>query len=490
MTDRVRPYMFYDVALTICSKCFRKLEGKIVFQDDKVFLLKRCPEHGPERVLVADDVAYYRRCREVFVKKPEMPLVYNTPVKWGCPYDCGLCTDHEQHSCLSLIEITDSCNLRCPVCYASSGPERTHHRPLALIEKMLDAVVRNEGRPDVVQISGGEPTLHPEFFTILKMAQARPIRHLMVNTNGLRIAQDEDFVKRLAEYQSGFEIYLQFDSFEPEVLVDLRGGDLRSVRERAIEKLNKYNLSTTLVVTLKKGLNDGEIGRTIEFALMQPCVRGVTLQPIQDAGRLEKFNPATDRLTLTEVRRKILEQTNVFRAEDLIPVPCHPDALAMAYALKLEGKVVPLTGLVEPDVLIHGARNTIVYEEDPGIRECLFRLFATNHSPESSAASLRDLLCCLPRVSAPAGLTYQNIFRVLIVQFLDAHAFDVRSVKKTCIHIVHPDGRLIPFDTYNLFYRDELEQTRLAPLRAAISSAPLTASAPVAIAQSFSPGVE
>ena len=467
MTERTRPYLFYDVALTICATCFRKLEGKIVFQDDKVFLLKRCPEHGAERVLVADDVDYYRRCREVFIKRPEMPVLYNTAVKWGCPYDCGLCTDHEQHSCLSLVEVTDSCNLRCPVCYAASGPERLEHRSLALIEKMLDAVVRNEGRPDVVQISGGEPTLHPDFFKIIEMAKARPIRHLMVNTNGVRIAQDEEFVKRLAEIED-FEVYLQFDSFERHALVDLRGADLRSVREKALERLNAHDISTTLVVTLKKGLNDGEIGRVIDFALRQPCVRGVTLQPIQDAGRLEKFNPAADRLTLTEVRQKILEQTNVFRPEDVIPVPCHPDALAMAYALKLGGKVVPLTGLVEPDVLISGARNTIVYEEEPGIRDCLFKLFATNHSPQSGAASLRDLLCCLPQVSAPAGLTYKNIFRVLIVQFQDAHAFDVRSVKKTCIHIVHPDGRLIPFDTYNLFYRDDLEKTRLAPLRAQV----------------------
>src|SRR6202041_3582565 len=109
-------------------------------------------------------------------------------------------------------------------------------------------------------------------------------------------------------------------------------------------------LSTTLVVTLKKGLNDGEIGKIIDFALTQPCVRGVTLQPIQDAGRLEKFDPATNRLTLTEVRRKILEQTKVFRPEDVIPVPCHPDSLAMAYALKIDGKIIPLTGLIDSDV--------------------------------------------------------------------------------------------------------------------------------------------
>src|ERR1700739_2227288 len=473
MTDRVKPYLFYDVALTICSQCFRKLEGKIVFQDDKVFLLKRCPEHGGERVLIADDVDYYRRCREVFIKKPEMPLVYNTPVKWGCPYDCGLCTDHEQHSCLSLVEVTDSCNLRCPVCYAGSGPEREEHRPLALIEKMLDAVVRNEGHRDVVRLSGGEPTLHPDFFAIVKMAKARPIRYLMVNTNGVKIAQDEDFVKRLAEIED-FEVYLQFDSFEREALLDLRGGDLRSIRERAIERLNKYEISTTLVMTLRKGLNDGEIGKVIDYALSQPSVRGVTLQPIQDAGRLENFSMAKERLTLTEVRRRILEQSSVFRADDVIPVPCHPDSLAMAYALKIEGKVVPLTGLIEPGVLVDAARHTIVYEEEPGIRECLFKLFATNHSPQSGVTSLRDLLCCLPKVAAPPNLSYKNIFRVLIVPFLDAHSFDVRSVKKTCIHIVHPDGRLIPFDTYNVFYRDDLETTRLAALRRIPNQASVT----------------
>ena len=539
MPHKTRPYLFYDVALSICSTCYRKVEAKTVFQDGNVYLLKRCPQHGSEKVLIADDIDYYRRCREVFIKPPEMPQVYNTPVKWGCPYDCGLCTDHEQHSCLTLVEICDYCNLRCPVCYASSGPERQQFRTLAQVEKMLDAVVRNEGHPDVVQLSGGEPTVHPNFFEIVEMAKARPIRHLMVNTNGVRIAQEEDFVKRLADYKEDFEVYLQFDSFEREPLMQLRGADLRRIREDALEKLNRYNIHTNLVVTLKKGLNDHEIGKTVDYALKQPCVRGVTFQPIQDAGRLESwlpeevekdchpersmssgeagthaesrdllsgaapvthasgkytrnFNPSTDRLTLTEVRRKILEQTNVFRPEDIIPVPCHPDSLAMAYALKMNGKVTPLTSMIPPEVLINGAANTILYEQEPAVRDGLFKLFATNHSPESSAGTLRELLCCLPKIWIPDATTnhvgtaapgcpaeqssaplttpqlsvsYENIFRVIIMQFIDAHSFDVRSVKKTCVHIVHPDGRLIPFDTYNLFYRDELEQTRLAPLR-------------------------
>ncbi len=466
MADRVRPYLFYDVAVSICSTCYRRVDAKIVFEDGSVFMLKRCPQHGFERVLIADDVDYYRRCREVFLKPPEMPNVYNTPVKWGCPYDCGLCTDHEQHSCLTLIEITDSCNLRCPVCYASSGPERLKHHDLATIERMLDAVVRNERRPDVVQISGGEPTLHPDFFRVLDMARERPIQHLMVNTNGVRIARDPAFAEQLAAYMPGFELYLQFDSLEEQPLRELRGADLRSVRAQAIARLNELGISTTLVTTLRRGLNDGEIGRIVDYALEQPSVRGVAFQPIQQAGRCNGFNPATDRLTLTEVRRKMLEQTSVFRPEDVIPVPCHPDSIAMAYALKIDGGVVPLTGMIDPDVLINGGRNTIVFESDEALQSSLFRTFSTNHSPESAGASLRELLCCLPRVSAPDTIGYQNVFRVIIMQFIDAHSFDVRSVKKTCVHIAHPDGeRLIPFDTYNLFYRDELEQTVLGPLR-------------------------
>ena len=465
MADRVRPYLYYDTVISICTSCFRKVDGKILFEDGRVYLVKRCPQHGTEKVLVADDVEYYRAARERFIKPPEMPNHFNTPIKYGCPYDCGLCPDHEQHSCLSIVEITDHCNLDCPICYASSGTHRPEYRTLAQVERMLDAVVRNEREPDVVQISGGEPTLHPQFFEIMEAARARPIRHVMVNTNGIRIATEEGFAERLVPYGSSFEVYLQFDSFERDALLSLRGADLRAIRERALEKLNRLNVSTTLVVTLKKGVNDHEIGRIIDFAVQQPAVRGVSFQPVQHAGRAESFDPATNRLTLTEVRRGILEQTSLFRAEDVIPVPCHPDALAMAYALKLGGKITPLTGLIDPAILIEGARNTVLLEQERVVQEGVFKLFATNHSPPSGARALYQLLCCLPKILVPAALDYNNVFRVLIIQFIDAHAFDVRSVKKSCIHIVHPDGRLIPFDTYNLFYRDGLEQNVLEPLR-------------------------
>ncbi|MFB7814729.1 radical SAM protein [Paenibacillus chitinolyticus] len=456
MPTKNRPYLFYELTNSICSQCLRKVEAKVIIEDENVYLLKYCGRHGREKVLISDDAEYYKRCRE-FLKPAEMPQHWNTPIRYGCPYDCGLCPDHEQHSCLTLLEITDKCNLQCPICYAESSPKRETWRSLEQIETMLNAIVRNEEEPDIVQISGGEPTIHPQFFEILDLAKTKPIKHLMVNTNGLRIAQDREFVRKLSRYMPGFELYLQFDSFEEEALRELRGADLRDVRRRAIEHLNEFNISTTLVVTLKKGLNDSEVGDIIRYGLQQRAVRGVTFQPVQVAGRTEAFDPAKDRLTLSEVRRMIIEQSGIFQPEDIIPVPCHPDCLAMGYALKLGGQALPLTGMIDPQILLEGGRNTIVFEQDQTLKDQVFDLFSTAHSPESSALSLKNLLCCLPSVAVPEHIGYDNVFRVLIMQFLDPYNFDVRSVKKSCVHIAHPDGRIIPFDTYNLFYRDGRE---------------------------------
>ncbi|MFQ3581087.1 MAG: radical SAM protein [Chloracidobacterium sp.] len=458
-----RPYLFYELTNAICSTCYRKVEAKIVIEGERVFMHKFCPTHGRERVLISTDAAFYKQQRH-FLKPGQLVKQFNTPIRYGCPYDCGICPDHEQHGCLTIVEITDHCNLTCPVCYADSGPHRPAYRSLEQVAFMLDCVVRNEGEPDIVQISGGEPTLHPAFFEILDAARRRPIKHLMVNTNGIRLAQDEAFVERLAGYMPGFEVYLQFDSLRPEVLRDLRGMDLRTVHDRALERLDRFNISTTLVVTLKKGLNDDEIGAIVNVALQYKCVRGVTLQPIQVAGRTERVDPARDRLTLGEVRQQLLRQVPWLKPADVLPVPCHPDCLAMAYALKLGGEVIPLTGLIDPQLLLDGEGNTITYERQPAFREHLFKTFSTGHAPASQALSLKQLLCCLPLVGVPETLTYENVFRLLIVQFMDAYNLDIRSVKRSCVHIVHPDGRIIPFDTFNLFYRDERE-ARLVALR-------------------------
>jgi hypothetical protein len=448
-----RKYTYYDYTISLCPECLKRIDAKIVFENNCVYMLKRCPEHGNSKVLIADDIEYYKNIRN-YNKPSETPYKFNTKTHYGCPYDCGLCPDHEQHSCLTIIEITDRCNLTCPTCYAGSSPTHGRHRTFNEVKTMLDTIVENEKEPDVVQISGGEPTLHPNFFEILDYAKTLPIKHVMVNTNGLLIAKDYEFAKRLKSYAPDFEIYLQFDSFREEALVTLRGANLKKIREQAIANLNKVNLSTTLVVTLKKGLNDNEIGEIIEYALQQKCVRGVTFQPTQIAGRLVNFNHETDRITLTEVRRKILEQTDIFNPEDLIPVPCNPDALVMGYVLKLAGNILPLTRYINPSDLLDNSKNTIVYEQDKELHKKMFEVFSTGISTEKASAKLHSLLCCLPFVEAPT-LNYDNLFRIIIMQFIDAHNFDVRAIKKSCVHIVNKDNKIIPFETMNLFYRDD-----------------------------------
>ena len=447
-----RKYTYYDFTLSLCPECLKRIDAKIVFENDNVYMLKRCPEHGASKVLIADDVAYYKNIRN-YNKPSETPYQFNTKTHYGCPYDCGLCPDHEQHSCLTVVEVTDRCNLTCPTCYAGSSPSYGRHRSFEEVKQMLDTIVANEKEPDVVQISGGEPTIHPQIFEILDYAKSLPIKHLMLNTNGIAIAKDKEFARKLATYAPDFEVYLQFDSFREEVLRSMRGADLLKIRQQALDHLNELNLSTTLVVTLQNGLNDDEIGQTIEYALKQQCVRGVTFQPTQIAGRLENFDPAKDRMTLTEVRRKILEQSPVFNENDLIPVPCNPDALVMGYALKLGEGVFPLTRFINPVDLLDNSKNTIVYEQDEHLHGQMIELFSTGNSVDAATNKLQSLLCCLPQIEAPA-LSYDNLFRVIIMQFVDAYNFDVRSIKKSCVHIVNKDKKIIPFETMNLFYRD------------------------------------
>jgi len=387
-----RKYTYYDFTLSLCPECLKRIDAKIVFENDNVYMLKRCPEHGNSKVLIADDIEYYKNIRN-YNKPSEIPYTFNTKTDYGCPYDCGLCPDHEQHSCLTVLEVTDRCNLTCPTCYAGSSPTYGRHRTLEEVKTMLDTIVKNEKEPDVVQISGGEPTIHPQFFEILDYAKSLPIKHIMVNTNGIKIAKDKEFVKRLKEYVPDFEIYLQFDSFNDEVLKQMRGASLSEIRKQALANLNEVNLSTTLVVTLQKGLNDHEMGAIIEYALQQKCVRGVTFQPTQIAGRLDNFNPETDRLTLTEVRRNILEQAPIFNGDDLIPVPCNPDALVMGYALKLGGEVFPLTRYINPADLLDNSKNTIVYEQDEHLHGKMIELFSTGNSVGVAEENLKSIMC-------------------------------------------------------------------------------------------------
>ncbi len=450
---KVRPYVFWGQTTSLCETCLGLVPTKIVIQDNEVWYEKRCARHGVQSTLVSTDSAYWLTCKD-YLKPGDRPLAWQSRTEFGCPFDCGLCPDHEQHSCLALIEINQHCNLTCPVCFADSSPQKTTHLPLPTIERMLDVLVASEGEPDLVQLSGGEPTLHPDFFAVLDAVRRRPIRHAMINTNGIRIAQEPDFVERLAERKRGLEVYLQFDSLRRAALMNLRGADLRRVRHEALESLERHGISTTLVVTVKRGINDDEIGEIVRHALEWGCVRGVTFQPVQDAGRNEDFVKTRDRIVLSEIRQRVVADSGVFGDADMVPLPCNPEAISIGYGLRNGGSVLPVTSLVPREDFVAVTPNTINFEKQPALKEKFIELFSLSSGPNNASERLAEFLCCLPKVQAPASLTYENVFRVAIVQFMDRFNFCVGGVKRSCIHFVTPAGQIIPFDTYNLFYRD------------------------------------
>jgi len=449
------PYIFYGQTTSLCEDCFDLVPAKIIFEDKNVFYQKRCREHGVQKTLVSTDVDYYLLAKE-FIKPGDRPLTFQSKTEYGCPLDCGLCPDHEQHSCIALIEINEECNLTCPICFAESSPERKLNRSLDEIEFMLDTLVTSEGEPDVLQISGGEPTIHPQFFEILDLAKTKPIRHLMLNTNGVKLATDKSFVERLAKYTPGFEVYLQFDSLEKEALINLRGVNLTTTRNLALAHLEEFNISTTLVVTVKHGINDEETGTIIDHALKFKCVRGVTFQPIQDAGRNLGFNKNTDRTLLSDIRTGILNTSPFFKPEDIIPLPCNPESISVAYALRDGQTITPVTSLLPREELIKELPNSISFEKDSNLRQKVIDLFSLSSGDLNTVERMDSLLCCLPEVPVLKNLSYENIFRISIIQFLDRFNFCVGNVKRSCIHFVTTEGQIIPFDTYNTLYRNGL----------------------------------
>src|SRR6185312_2762390 len=345
------PWIFYGQTTSLCEICWELVPAKIIGQDGRVFLQKRCREHGVMKTLIEADADYWLSTRH-WLKPGDRPLFNATRTERGCPWDCGLCPDHEQHSCLAIIEINEACNLACPVCFADSSPKRTTHRSLAEVERMFDALVASEGEPDLIQISGGEPTIHPEILEILAAARRRPIKHVMLNTNGIRIAEDPAFVDALATLRPGFEVYLQFDSLNDEALKDIRGAALSRIRRQALANLEARGISTTLVCTVKRGVNDHEVGDIVHHALTYTCVRGINFQPVQDAGRNEGFDPKRNRIVLSEIRRRIVEESGIFADDDMIPLPCNPASISIGYGLRDGGTVVPLTSLVPREALL------------------------------------------------------------------------------------------------------------------------------------------
>lgn len=429
-----QPYTFYGQTTSLCEECLRPVETKIIIEDNKVFYIKHCPDHNEQKTLISTDFSYYKQCRETGTVSNKPPTV-KYKIDKGCPYDCGLCSDHEQRTAMGIVEILDECNLSCPTCIAASHPGAGKVKSVAEVEKMIDTLVAAEKEPELLMISGGEPTIHPNIFEILDVAKTKPIKNIMVISNGVKIAQDIEFVNKLKKYKENFEIYLQFDSLDPKVLTEIRGENLTDIRLQALKNLEDAEIHSTLICVVKKGVNENEMSAVIDFALKYKFVRGVTFQPCKITGRNERFDKDTNYITLSEVRETIINTSQHFSTYDLIPHPLNPENICIGYLLKSKEEIKPVTNF-----LFRDSRPSKKWKiEFPYSDKLKSKIYFT---PELNCTDAK----------------YENLFRVTIVSLLDKFNFCTSSVKQSCIHFITTSGDIIPIDTYYLLYNDNAQK--------------------------------
>ena len=450
-----RDYIYYEYTNSLCNECLKVIPAKIVFKDNKVYLLKHCSEHGEQLELLEHDIEYFKHKRDF--DKAGTVTKTQTEVKNGCPYDCGLCPNHDQHSCINLIEVTDKCNMCCNTCYASSGKGKD--KDLKTIKKMIDfAAEAEDGRGEVLQVSGGEPTLHKDIIEIIEYAREK-FQYVMLNTNGIRIAEDLDFVKELSKFKGRFEIYLQFDSFDDDIYTKIRGRSLKKIKEQAINNLKEYNIPITLVMTLERDLNDKEIGKVITYGIETSNIRGVNIQPVAYFGRKNGNIDRKNRVTLTDTIRLIEEQTKkMIVKEDFVPLPCNVERVSLTYLYKTKNGFLPITRTNNIKKLLPYINNTFTFKIEDALTNGRDIIFGGCCNP---LIFLKEFKKFVPKdfmswdIEERSEYVSNNTFRITITSFLDRYNFDIKSMQKECAHIVTEDLKRIPFSSYNIIYREK-----------------------------------
>ena len=450
-----RDYIYYEFTNSLCNDCLKVIPAKIVFKDNKVYILKYCSKHGEQLELLEHDIEYYKHKRD-FDKAGTITQT-QTEVKNGCPYDCGICPNHDQHSCINLIEVTDKCNMCCNTCYASSGKGKD--KSLDKLKEMIDFAADAEGgRGEVIQISGGEPTLHENIIEIIEHARSR-FQFVMLNTNGIRIAEDENFVEQLSKFKGRFEIYLQFDSFKDEVYKTIRGRNLKELKQQAINNLAKYNIPVTLVMTLERGLNDDEIGKVITYGLETSNVRGVNIQPVAYFGRKNGNIDRSNRVTLTNAINLIEEQTKkMIVKEDFVPLPCNVERVSLTYLYKTKNGFLPITRTNSIKKVLPYINNTFTFKIEDALTNGRDIIFGGCCNP---LIFLKEFKKFVPKdfmtwdIDKRSEYVSNNTFRITISSFVDRYNFDIKSMQKECVHIITDDFKRIPFSSYNIIYREK-----------------------------------
>lgn len=423
---------------SLCPRCLKKINACILSGGGKFYMVKFCPEHGPFRTIVWNGSIpmnqWLVRKRKATIEHPQ------TPLEKGCPFDCGLCAEHRQHTCTALIEVTQRCNLHCRFCFADSG-NHSGSDPSAEQIHALYRSVRNASGNCNIQLSGGEPTLRDDLPQIVRDGKKTGFSFLQINTNGLRLARDVAYLAKLKS--AGLDsVFLQFDGTEDSIYRKLRGRALLSEKEKAIENCGKFGIGVVLVPTLVPGVNVGNIGAILDFALAHiKAVQGVHFQPVSYFGRIPSEPREHDRITLAEVMDEIERQTNGrVKATDLKPPGCE-NSLCSFHGNFLSLGNGKLTVLSSPS----GCCGKKAEDGAGKAKGYVSRSWSGRPDAEPQAASESksgwDKILDSIR---------SNSFSVSGMAFQDVWNVDLNRVRDCCIHVVSPEGKLIPFCIYNI----------------------------------------
>ena len=436
----------------VCSYCMKPVPAVKQVVGTEVYLEKRCPIHGTERTRIAKDS--HRFFDDTFAVEGKPVHVRQTVRKNGCPSDCGLCPDHRQHLCTGLIEITDRCNLSCPICYADAKRETDQTGDLAVseFENRLETLLQAEGgKLDVLQISGGEPTIHPRFEEILDLAASKNIGRILINTNGLRLLEDDGPIRLLEKHRDKAETYLQFDGFDDEVYRSLRNASLCAQKRRIVERLDRRHMKISLTATIAKE-NLKEIPAILDYACRVESITGVTFQRLTRVGRAKNHTvfPQKSEMILQEDILYAIGQSGFLKYDDLIPLPCsHVNCTSLGFLFRTEtGKVYSLADFIDYARCKEVISDRIAF--DRSILDAMKKNVCCCFVPKIPGEP--QLLDKLREFSDGDGSSHHGmkILRILVKNFMDADTFDAERARQCCVGVSVGENRIIPFCVHNL----------------------------------------
>ncbi len=419
---------------SVCPVCLRNLPAQLSRQEDgRVFLQKRCPEHGAFQVLVWQGKLDFEQWSQ-----DAEPLSPGSGLH--CPEGCGICREHEVGTCCALLEVTRRCNLRCRYCFANGGsPEEDPS--LEEMKAAIREIAGQCGQP-LIQFSGGEPTLRDDLPELIRYAREAGCRYVQINTNGIRLAQDPEYARRLAA--AGLDIvFLQFDGTQDAIYQELRGMPLLELKKDAIRICGELRIGVTLVPTVVKGVNDQNLGELIQLACsLAPAVRGVHFQPVSYFGRYPQDAATKDRYTLDQLMADIHRQARI-PLESFLPSRCdHPlCGFHAKFLIRPDGGLKPLTDVAYAAHTRSGAQDN---------REYVARSW--RRGPLESAGSAGDSRSPAPALALSEEMDFDTFLRRMrngsltlsAMAFQDAMNLNVERLHRCSLH-AYDQGVIQPF---------------------------------------------